>query len=335
MLFRTTRRGAAAVAAAAVLSAPAVVRAQGGGGGGGAWPERPVRIIVPFPPGQAADTLTRLYAEELSRRWPQRVVVENRGGGAGAPGLEAGARAAPDGYTLTAGTSGTLGVNPSVLARVPYDAERDFSFITNVVILPLLLVAHPSFPHRDARALVAAAKAAPGTMDIATAGPASSQHMSAELFAHRTGTRFNMVHYRGSGPGVTDLLAGNVRLMLDSVTSSLPHIQAGKLVPIAVTTPERAPQLPEVPTIAETVAPGYGAFGWTGLCGPAGLPAEIVRRVNADVVSVLREPAMAARFQEMGGIPAPSTPEAFGAFVRREIAQWREVARIANVRLEG
>ncbi len=335
MLFRTTRRGAAAVAAAAVLSAPAVVRAQGGGGGGGAWPERPVRIIVPFPPGQAADTLTRLYAEELSRRWPQRVVVENRGGGAGAPALEAGARAAPDGYTLTAGTSGTLGVNPSVLARVPYDAERDFSFITNVVILPLLLVAHPSFPHRDARALVAAAKAAPGTMDIATAGPASSQHMSAELFAHRTGTRFNMVHYRGSGPGVADLLAGNVRLMLDSVTSSLPHIQAGKLVPIAVTTPERAPQLPEVPTIAETVAPGYGAYGWTGLCGPAGLPAEIVRRVNADVVSVLREPAMAARFQEMGGIPAPSTPEAFGAFVRREIAQWREVARIANVRLEG
>jgi tripartite-type tricarboxylate transporter receptor subunit TctC len=328
MPLRTTRRALAGVAAG-LLAAPAASRAQG------AWPERPVRIIVPFPPGQAADTLTRLYADELSRRWPQRVFVENRGGGAGAPGLEAGARAAPDGYTLVAGTSGTLGVNPSVLARVPYDAERDFAFITNVVILPLLLVAHPAFPFRDARSLVKAAQAAPNTIDIATAGPASSQHMAAELFAHRTGARFNMVHYRGSGPGVADLLAGNVRLMMDSVTSALPHIQAGKLVPIAVTTPERAPQLPEVPTIAETVAPGYGAYGWTGLCGPAGLPAEIVRKVNADLGAILRQPAMVARIQEMGGTAAPSTPEEFGAFVRREIAQWREVARIANVRLEG
>ncbi|MBD0272602.1 MAG: tripartite tricarboxylate transporter substrate binding protein [Acetobacteraceae bacterium] len=330
MTIRTmTRRGALVSGLAA---APSVLRAQGSAA---AWPERPVRIIVPFPPGQAADTVTRLVAEELSRRWPQRVVVENRGGGAGAPALEAGARAAPDGYTLTAGTSGTLGVNPSVLARVPYDAERDFVFITNVAVVPLLLVAHPSFPHRDARALVAAARAAPGTVDIATAGPATSQHMAAELFAHRTGARLNMVHYRGSGPGVSDLLAGNVKLMMDSVISALPHIQAGKLVPLAVTTPERAPQLPQVPTIAEAVSPGYGAYGWTGLVGPAGMPAEIVRKVNADAVSILRDPGMAARFVEMGVIAAPCTPEEFGAFVGREIAPWREVARAANVRLEG
>ncbi len=329
MPLRTTRRALAA-AAAAGLAAPSALRAQQGGG---AWPERPVRIIVPFPPGQAADTITRLVADELSRRWPHRVVVENRGGGAGAPGLEAGARAAPDGYTLTAGTSGTLGVNPSVLARVPYDAERDFAFITNVAVVPLLLVAHPSFPHRDARALAAAARASP--VDCATAGPATSQHMAAELFAHRTGARLNMVHYRGSGPGVADLLAGNVKLMMDSVISALPHIQAGKLVPLAVTTPERAPQLPQVPTIAEAASPGYGAFGWTGLVGPAGMPPEVVRKVNAEVVSVLREPAMAARFVEMGVIAAPGTPEEFGAFVRREIARWRDVARAANVRLEG
>ena len=180
-----------------------------------------------------------------------------------------------------------------------------------------------------------AAKAAPGTIDVATAGPATSQHMAAELFAHRTGARLNMVHYRGSGPGVADLLAGNVKLMMDSVISALPHIQAGKLVPLAVTTPERAPQLPQVPTIAEAVSPGYGAYGWTGLVGPSGMPPEVVQKVNADVVSVLREPAMAARFVELGVIAAPGTPEEFGAFVRREIAQWREVARIANVRLEG
>ncbi len=299
------------------------------------WPSRPVRIIVPFPPGQAADTLTRLLADELSRHWPQRVVVENRGGGAGVPGLEAGARAAPDGYTLVAGTSGTHGVNPSVLPRLPYDAEKDFAFITNVAILPLLIVAHPSFPGRTAQDLVAMAKARPGQVDVATAGPATSQHMSAELFAHRTGIKVNMVHYRGSGPAMADLLAGNVTLMFDSVTSSLPHIQAGRLVPIAVTTPERAPQLPEVPTIAETVAPGYGAYGWTGLCAPAATPQEIIGRVNADATAILRDPAIKARFLEMGGTTAPSTPEEFGAFVRREIAQWREVARIANVRLEG
>jgi tripartite-type tricarboxylate transporter receptor subunit TctC len=324
----TLRRHLLALAGAA-LAAPHVARAQG------AWPEKPVRIIVPFPPGQAADLFTRLYADELSRRWPQRVIVENRGGGAGAPALEAGARAAPDGYTLTAGTSGTLGVNPSVLPRLPYDAERDFTFIGNVVVLPLLMVAHPSFPHRTAQAVVAAAKAKPGSIDLATAGPASSQHMSAELFAHRTGTRFNMVHYRGSGPGMADLLAGNVPVMFDSVASSLPNIQAGRIIPIAVTTPERAPQLPEVPTIAETVAPGYGAYGWTGLCGPAGLPQAVTRKVNEDLNAILREPAMQARFIDLGGTAAPGTPEDFAAFVRREIAQWWEVARIANVRLEG
>ena len=314
--------------AAALL--PGLARAQQP-----AWPDKPVRIIVPFPPGQAADIFTRLYADELSRRWPQRIVVENRGGGAGAPALEAGARAAPDGYTLTAGTSGTLGVNPSVLPRIPYDAERDFAFIGNVVVLPLLIVAHPSLGMRSAADVVAAAKAAPGAVDLATAGPATSQHMSAELFVHRTGIKVNMVHYRGSGPAMADLLSGNVKLMFDSVASALPHIQAGRIVPIAVTTPDRAPQLPEVPTIAETVAPGYGAYGWTGLCAPTGTPAEILQKVNADLNAVLRQPAMQARFIELGGTAAPGTPEEFGDFVRREIAQWREVARIANVRLEG
>jgi tripartite-type tricarboxylate transporter receptor subunit TctC len=317
----------------ALLAAPALLpltaRAQG------AWPDRPVRIIVPFPPGQAADTFTRLVAEQLSQRWPQRVVVENRGGGAGAPALEAGARAAPDGYTLTAGTSGTLGVNPSVLQRLPYDAERDFAAVSNIAMVPLLLVAHPSFPARTVQEMAAMVRAKPGEVNIASAGPATSQHMATELLQLRTGLRFNIVHYRGSGPGMADLLAGNVPLMMDSVASALPQIQGGRVRALAVAQPRRVPQLPDVPTIAETLAPGYEAAGWSGLVAPAATPPEIIRRISTDIGAILRETAMQDRFLAMGAIADPGTPEEFAAFIRAEIVKWREVARAANVRLDG
>ncbi|WP_424813761.1 Bug family tripartite tricarboxylate transporter substrate binding protein [Roseococcus sp. YIM B11640] len=300
-----------------------------------AWPDRPVRIIVPFPPGQAADIFTRLVADQLSQRWPQRVVVENRGGGAGAPALEAGARAAPDGYTLTAGTSGTLGVNPSVLPRLPYDAERDFAAISNVAMVPLLLVVHPDFPPRTIQGLAASVRARPGEINIASAGPATSQHLAIELLQMRTGLRFNIVHYRGSGPAMADLVAGTVPLMMDSVASSLPQIQAGRIKPLAVAQGRRLPQLPDVPTIAETLSPGYEAAGWTGLVAPAATPVDIVRRVSADVQEILRDRAMEDRILLMGAIADPGTPEQFASFIRSEIAKWREVAQAANVRLEG
>jgi tripartite-type tricarboxylate transporter receptor subunit TctC len=314
---------------AAALAAPLPLRAQA------AWPDRPVRIIVPFPPGQAADLITRIVADELSRRWPQRVVVENRAGGAGAPALEAGARAAPDGYTLTAGTSGTLGVNPSVLPNIPYDAERDFAFITNFAMVPLLIIAHPGFAAATPQALIEMAKARPGALDMASAGPATAQHLAAELLMHRTGARFNIVHYRGSGPAITDLVAGTVPLMFDSVASALGNLRGGRAKPIGLATATRIPQLPEVPTLAETVAPGYEAAGWTGLVAPAATPEDIVRKINADVVAVLRDAALAKRFEDLAVLPDPRTPEQFAIFVRAEIAKWREVVRLANVRLEG
>ena len=300
-----------------------------------AWPERPVRIIVPFPPGQAADTFTRLVADNLSQRWPQRVVVENRGGGAGAPALEAGARAAPDGYTLIAGTSGTLGVNPSVLPRLPYDAERDFAAISNIAMVPLLLVAHPNFPARTIQDLAAMVRARPGEINIASAGPATSQHLAIELLQLRTGLRFNIVHYRGSGPGMSDLVAGNVSLMMDSVASALPQIQGERARALAVAQPRRLLQLPEIPTISETLAQGYEAAGWTGLVAPALTPPDIIRRISSDVRAVLRETSIESRILAMGGIPDPTTSEEFGAFIRAEITKWREVARAANVRLDG
>lgn len=327
-----SRRGLLAVTAAL---APLHVQAQSGTPGAAAgWPARPVRIIVPFPPGQAADTVTRLVADKLSARWGQPVVVENRAGGAGAPGLEAGARAAPDGYTLTAGTSGTLGVNPSVLARVPYDAERDFAPISNIAMVPLMLVAHPSFAARDVRAMADMVRARPGDINIASAGPATSQHMAIELLQMRTDLRFSIVHYRGSGPGITDLIAGVVPLMMDSVASALPHIRGGRAIPLAVTVAGRVPQLPETPTIAETISPGYQAAGWSGLVAPAATPPEIVAKISTDVRAALAEPDVVQRLLNLGTTPDPGTPEEFATFVRNEITKWREVARAGNVRLD-
>jgi tripartite-type tricarboxylate transporter receptor subunit TctC len=326
-MTRTHRRALLGAAALPLLTLRAQAQAD--------YPNRPVRIIVPFPPGQASDIITRLVADELSRRWPQRVVVENRAGGAGAPALEAGARAPADGYTLTAGTSGTLGVNPSVLPRVPYDAERDFAAITNVAMVPLLVIAHPSVPQTTMQALAAEARARPGALDMASAGPATSQHMAAELLMLRANIRFNIVHYRGSGPAIADVIAGNVKLMTDSVASALPHIREGRVRAIALCSARRVPQLPEVPTIAETLVPGYAAAGWTGLVAPAGTPPDIIRRINADVVAILREPAISGRIEQMGAVADPMTPEDYAAFISREIATFREVARAANVRLEG
>ncbi|GGJ16508.1 Bug family tripartite tricarboxylate transporter substrate binding protein [Neoroseomonas lacus] len=319
----------ALLGAASLPLLPAIARAQSD------WPNRPVRIIVPFPPGQASDIITRLVADELSRRWPQRVVVENRAGGAGAPALEAGARAPADGYTLTAGTSGTLGINPSVLPRLPYDAEKDFAGITNVAMVPLLVIAHPSLPYNTMQELAAAARAKPGELDMASAGPATSQHMAAELLMLRANIRFNIVHYRGSGPAIADVIAGNVKLMTDSVASALPHIRDGRVKAIAMCSARRVPQLPDVPTIAETLVPGYEAAGWSGLVAPTGTPEAIIRRINADVVAILREPAIADRIASMGAVADPQTPEEYATFLRTEIAKWREVARAANVRLEG
>ncbi len=324
-----TLRRRVLLGAASLPLLPAIAKAQSD------WPNRPVRIIVPFPPGQASDIITRLVADELSKRWPQRVVVENRAGGAGAPALEAGARAPADGYTLTAGTSGTLGINPSVLPRLPYDAEKDFAGISNIAMVPLLVIAHPSVPQSTMPALAAEARARPGALDMASAGPATSQHMAAELLMLRANIRFNIVHYRGSGPAIADVIAGNVKLMTDSVASALPHIRDGRVKAIALCSARRVPQLPDVPTIAETLVPGYEAAGWSGLVAPAGTPEAIIRRINTDVVAILRDQAIAARIASMGAVADPQTPEEYAAFLRSEIAKWREVARAANVRLEG
>ncbi len=320
----------------AALCAPALIAAPGASP---AWaqedyPNKPVRMLVPFPPGQAADVFARVVADQLSARWPQRVVVENRAGGAGAVGMEAVARAPADGYTLGIGTSGTIGINPSVLPRLPYDALRDFSAVTNIFMTPLCISVHPSFQVRDIEALVPFLKANEN-FPFASAGPATSQHMTAEMFAHRAGVKMAHVPYRGSGPAIADLIAGNVQLMFDSTASALPHVRDGRARVLAVTTARRIEAMPDVRTLAETILPGFDGAGWSGIVVPAGTPAPIIEKVNRDVVAILRDPAVAGRITAMGAVPDPTTAEGFATFIRKEIAKWGEVARLANVRLEG
>ena len=322
------KQGLLAVFAIAIAAAAAPAWSQP------QYPAKPVRVIVPFPPGQAADIFARMLADRLSQTWGQQVVVENRGGGGGVPGVMAGKEAAPDGYTWLVGTSGTLGVNPSVYAKIPYDPLKDFAPASNIFIVPLVVVAHPGFAPNTVQELVAAAKKAPGTINFASAGPGTAQHMTGELFKSRAGIDLVHVPYKGSGPGMTDLLGGQVPLMVDSLASALPHIKSGKIKIIAVTTAQRAPQLPNVPTIAESGYPGFEGAGWSGIVLPAGTPRELVERISADIQKALGEAQLRDRIIDRGGIPDPRTPQGYADFIRAEIEKWAQVARTANVRLD-
>lgn len=331
LLREAPLRLGAAAAAAGILSHASPGAAQAVDD----YPSRPVRMLVPLAPGTSTDIIARFVAEELSKRWPQRVVVENRAGGAGVIGMEAGARSAADGYTLIVGSSGTLGVNPSLIPRLPYDVERDFAPITNFTMLPLILLTHPRFEASSVAELVALARARPGDITFGSPGPGSAGHLGGELFAHRAGIRLTHVPYRGTAAALTDLLAGNIPLVSDSLASALPHVRAGRLRALGVSVSERVPQLPEVPTIAEGLRAPFDAAGWAGLVAPANTPPAIIARVNRDVVAILREPDTAQRLNALGGTPDPRSPEEYAAFIRAEIAKWGEVVRAANVRLEG
>ncbi len=299
-----------------------------------AFPVKTVRLIVPFPPGQATDIVARLLAERLNAAWNQSVIVENRAGGGGVPGLVAGRDAAADGYTITLGTSGTLSINPGIYAKLAYDPQKDFAMVGGVFTVPLMFVAHPSFPYQTMRELVEGAKKSPGTINWAIPGTGTSQHLTGELFKFRAGVDLQGIPYKGSGPGMTDLLGGQVTLMVDSLASALPHVKAGKIKAIAMTTAQRVPQLPDVPTVAEAGFPGFEGVGWGGLIVPAATPKDIVEKIGADARKILLDPAMQARIAERGAIADPRGPAEFTAFVREEIAKWGEIAKRANIKAD-
>lgn len=298
------------------------------------YPTRTVRMIVGYPPGQAADLVARLLAQQLSTMWKQSVVVENRGGGMGVPAMMAAKNATADGHTMVMATTGTLATNQSLLSKLPYRPLDDFAPVSNVIMAPLLLVAHRDFPARSLSEFLAYAREAGRRVPIATPGQGTSQHLTLELFARRAGFGFEHLAYRGSGPAVIDLVAGQVPLMLDSVASSLPHINGGRLRALAVTSPQRVAQLPETPTFAEAGFPEVDGMGLAGLVVPAATPPALVQQISADVRRALEEPSLRAAFIARCVIPDPRTPEDFAQLLRSETAKWANVIRQAGIRIE-
>ena len=298
------------------------------------FPAKPVRMIVPFPPGQATDIVTRMLAERLTAAWNQTVIVDNRAGGGGVPGTLAGRDAPADGYTVTLGTSGTIAVNPGIYSKLPYDPLKEFTMVGGVFTVPLMLVAHPSFPHNTVKELVDAAKREPGKINWAFPGTGTSQHLTGELLMHRAGINLQGIPYKGSGPAMTDLLGGQVTLMMDSLASALPHIKSGRIKAIAMSSAQRVPQLPEVPTIAESGFAGFEGVGWGGLVVPIATPKDIVEKIGGDVRRILSDPAMQSRIIERGAIADPRGSAEFAAFVKAEITKWGDIARQANIKVD-
>ena len=303
------------------------------------WPSKPVRIIVPFPPGGTTDIVARSLGVELQKMWGQPVIVENRAGAGGNVGAEAVAKSANDGYTLLMGTVGTHAINAPLFAqngnKMPFDPVKDFVPITLAAGVPNVMVVHPKVPVNSVSEFIAYAKANPGKLNMASSGNGTSIHLTGELF--KTMTETYMVHlpYRGSAPAVSDLLAGNTDVMFDNLPSALPHIKAGKLKALAVTSRARSPALPNVPTIEEAAKlNGFDASSWFGLFAPAGTSRTIVDKIQADVAKALAMPEVRERFVAQGAQPSGSTPDQFAAFIRAETDKWTKVVKISNAKVD-
>ena len=303
------------------------------------WPAKPVRIIVPFPPGGTTDIVARAIGVELQRMWQQPVVIENRPGAGGNIGADQVAKAAPDGYTLLMGTVGTHAINQALFtqsgSKMPFDPAKDFVPITLVAGVPNVMVVNARLPVNSVEEFIAYAKARPGQLNMASSGNGTSIHLSGELF--KTVTGVYMVHfpYRGSAPAITDLIAGNMTVMFDNLPSALPHIKSGRLKALAVTSRTRSPALPNVPTIEEAAGlKGFDASSWFGLFAPAGTPRAIVDKVQADVAKALAQPEVRERFVAQGADPGGNTPDQFAAFIRTETDKWTRVVKFSNAKVD-
>ncbi|XDF34560.1 tripartite tricarboxylate transporter substrate binding protein [Paracidovorax avenae] len=315
----TFRRGLIAAAAACALL-PGLAAAQ-------AFPSKPITIIVPFAAGGTTDILARIIAQGMGAELGQSVVVDNRAGAGGNIGGQVAARAPADGYTLFMGTVGTHAINAALYRKMPFDPVKDFAPLTRVANVPNLLVANPAQPFKTVQELIAYAKANPGKINFGSSGSGSSIHLSGELFKSMAKVDMQHVPYKGSAPAVTDLLGNQIAIMFDNMPSAIQHVRSGKLRAIAVTTARRSPELPDVPTIAESGVPGYEATSWFGMFAPAGTPAPVVAQLNATIVKVLAQPDIRKKLAEQGAEAAGETPAQFADFIQKESVKWGRVVK--------
>jgi len=298
------------------------------------YPTKPIRFIVTFPPGGSADLIARALVPVLSDRLRQQVLVENRPGAGGNIGMEAVARAAPDGYTMGLGAAGALAANVSLYPKMAYDPVKDFAPVSNVAFVPFFLIANPSLPANNLQELVALASAKPGQLMLGYGGNGTAMHLSGELFKLMAKVQLVNVPYKGSGPAAVDTVSGQLPLAMVDVASAIAQVKAGRLKALAVTTAKRISVAPDVPTFAEAGLSGYEATGWFGVVMPAGTPPNIVGRMNTELVAALKRQEIRERVIAAGAEPAPSTPEEFGALIRSEIVKWAEVVKASGAKLD-
>jgi len=298
------------------------------------FPDKPIRLIVPQAPGSATDTLARLIIAELAPIIGQTIVIENKPGAAFTIGLDLVAKSAPDGYTLGMAPVGAIAISPNMIAKVPYNVERDFQPVMLATRGHLLLAVSPKSPFHSVRDIIETAKRNPGKLTNASSASGSPGHVGAELFKVMTGTNIVHVPYRGGAAATSDLIAGHVDIMFESLNSIAPHAKSGEVRALAVSGARRSPGFPELPTVAEAGVPGYDAPTWSGVVGPAGMPREIVMKLNTALNRVVTTPAFIQRFGVIGDEPAGGTPEEFGALISKELAKWADVIKRSGAKLE-
>jgi tripartite-type tricarboxylate transporter receptor subunit TctC len=305
---------------------------------GAAWPQtypaKPIRFIVPFPAGGGADIFARLIGRKLGENMGQQFVVDNRAGASGIIGCEAVARAAPDGYTLLMGTTGTHTTNPAVFSKLPYDPLRDFAPVSLVAESPFLLLVHPSLPVANLKELIAFARARPGQLTYASSGTGSSSHLGFELFNLMAGIKGVHVPYKGLPPATLDTISGYVTMTWNSITASMPYLKNRQLKALGIGSARRSTLLPDIPTISEAGLPGFELGSWYGIFAPAGTSPDIVRRLRTEVVKAVNDPGLKDQFAALSAEPVGSTPEEFTVVLKQDLAKWAKVARQANVRAD-
>jgi tripartite-type tricarboxylate transporter receptor subunit TctC len=324
----TRRCAALSLAATLAILAPHAAAAAD------AYPAKPLRFVVAFPPGGGTDIIARSIAQKLAERIAQQVVVDNRPGAGGNIGTDMVAKSAPDGYTLLMGSAGPLAINASLFGKMPFDPIKDLAPVTLAASTPNVLVVHPALRAATLKELIALAKARPGEINFASSGHGTPAHLAGELFNLMAGVKMVHVPYKGAAPALADLLGGQVQIMFSTMPPALPHVRDGKLRALAVTSAKRSPAAPELPTVDETALPGFEANTWHGVVVPAGTPSAVVARLNREIVAILHLPDVVERFSSQGAEALGSTPEEFAAYIKSETLKWAKVVRDSGAKAE-